>query len=89
MFKETEGKTLILRKNYADTLSINYTFIASWITLSIHSSLEAVGFTAAFSNALAKENISCNVVAAYYHDDIFVNSQDLEKALEVLNSLSV
>ena len=89
LFKETEGKTLILRKNYADTLSLNYTFIASWITLSIHSSLEAVGFTAAFSNALAKENISCNVVAAYYHDHIFVNSQDLEKALEVLNSLSV
>ncbi|MCP9768462.1 ACT domain-containing protein [Lacihabitans sp. LS3-19] len=72
LFKESEGISLILKKEYADTLNLKYSFTAAWITLAIHSSLEAVGFTAAFSNALAKANISCNVVAAYYHDHLFV-----------------
>src|SRR5437868_13043043 len=67
-FKEEEGWTVILPKALADKLNYEYSYIASWITLTIHSSLEAVGLTAAFSNALAEESISCNVVAAYYHD---------------------
>jgi hypothetical protein len=88
LFREAEGITIIVSKNYADSLRLNYSFIASWITLTIHSSLDAVGLTAAFSEALAKENISANVVAAYYHDHIFVNRADAAKAMLVLQSLS-
>ncbi|MGY8909013.1 MAG: ACT domain-containing protein [Flavobacteriales bacterium] len=87
-FKEAEGITLILEKNKADTLRLPYQFICSWITLKIHSSLEAVGLTAAFSVALTKENISCNVVAGFYHDHIFVDIKDAQKALKVLTNLS-
>jgi uncharacterized protein len=54
----------------------------------VHSSLEAVGFTAAFSRALADNGISCNVVAAYYHDHLFVNKQDADKAINILNNLA-
>ncbi len=64
-FKEQEGDTIITTKIFADSLHLPYHFIAAWITLTVHSSLEAVGLTAAFSKALADENISCNVVAAY------------------------
>ena len=88
-FKETEGLTVILDKNVADSLHLNYTFIAAWITLTVHSSLEGVGFTAAFSNALAKAGIGCNVIAAYYHDHIFVPVKDTAKAMETLRRLSV
>jgi uncharacterized protein len=88
LFRETEGVTIIVSKNYADRHKLNYSFIASWITLTIHSSLDAVGLTAAFSKALAEENISCNVVAAYFHDHIFVNHADATKAILVLQSLS-
>jgi uncharacterized protein len=88
LFKEAEGHTIIIKKELADTLQLNYTFVASWITLTVHSSLEAVGLTAAFAAALTKEGISCNVVAAFYHDHIFVSKTDTEKAMAVLNNLS-
>jgi hypothetical protein len=88
IFKETEGYTVILKKTTADMLQLSYSFIASWITLTVHSSLEAVGLTAAFSNALAKAGISCNVVAAYYHDHIFVDIAHTKKAMDILNSFA-
>ena len=87
-FKEEEGYTIIVKKEVADTLKLDYTFISSWITLTVHSSLEAVGLTAAFSKALADNGIGCNVVAAFYHDHIFVPIQDTEKAMAVLNRFS-
>ncbi|MDG1871652.1 MAG: ACT domain-containing protein [Flavobacterium sp.] len=56
--------------------------------MTIHSSLEAVGLTAAFSKALSENGISCNVVAAFYHDHIFVDVKDTDKAMAVLNAFS-
>ncbi|AUC75686.1 ACT domain-containing protein [Olleya sp. Bg11-27] len=87
-FKEDESMTIIAKKSVADTLNLDYSFVASWITLTVHSSLEAVGLTAAFSNALSQNGISCNVVAAYYHDHIFVDKKDTDKAMAVLNAFS-
>lgn len=86
-FRENEAVTIVLEKNIADDWSLKYNYISSWITLNIHSSLEAVGLTAAFANALRKENISCNVVAAYFHDHIFVAVKDAEKAMDALDAL--
>ncbi|MFK7811262.1 MAG: ACT domain-containing protein [Maribacter sp.] len=87
-FKEEEGTTVILERSKADLLKFNYDFVASWITLQIHSSLEAVGLTALFSSELAKHHISCNVFAGYYHDHIFVDIKDSKKAIKVLTDLS-
>ena len=87
-FREDEGFTIILKKQVADSLQLKYTFIASWITLTVHSSLDAVGLTAAFSKALTNESISCNVVAGYFHDHIFVDKKDAKKAVTVLNRFS-
>lgn len=87
-FKEEEGVTLVIEKNKADLLKLDYEFILSWISLMIHSSLEAVGLTAAISTALKNHDISCNVIAGYYHDHLFIPSQDKEKAMQVLTDLS-
>ncbi len=87
MFKEREAITLIASRESADELGFEYSSIFSWITLTVHSSLDAVGLTAAFATALAKSNISCNVVAGFYHDHIFVGVKDLEQAMVVLRNL--
>ena len=87
-FKEGEGVTIILSKITADRFKLPYSFVLAWITLRVHSSLESVGLTAAFSNALAGAGISCNVVAAYFHDHIFVDIKDAKKSMEVLEAIS-
>jgi hypothetical protein len=88
VFKEQEGNTIIIKKELADSMNLNYSFVAAWITLTVHSSLEAVGLTAAFSSALSEQGISCNVVAAFFHDHIFVDKKDSGKAMEILNKFS-
>ncbi len=88
LFREEEGNTIVIKKELADSLNLDYSFVASWITLAVYSSLEAVGLTTAFSTALSEAGISCNVVAAFYHDHIFVDKKDAEKAMEILNKFS-
>ena len=87
-FKEKEGISIIISKKEAVNLRLSFSFIAAWITLRVYSSLEDVGLTAAFSNALNKNGISCNVISGYYHDHIFVNINDKDKAMNILKNLS-
>lgn len=57
------------------------------ITLSVHSSLLAVGFIAEIARVLGKEGVSCNVVAGFYHDHVFVPAGDAERAMCALERL--
>lgn len=58
------------------------------ISLGVHSSLDAVGLTSVFSGALSDAGISSNIVAALYHDHIFVQWDRREEALRVLQALA-
>jgi hypothetical protein len=88
LFREREGMTLILPVEAARQAGLPTAPAMRMITLEIHSSLEAVGLTAAFATALGNEGISANVVAAYYHDHIFVPAADAERAMAALLALS-
>ncbi|QDG77160.1 ACT domain-containing protein [Labrenzia sp. PHM005] len=88
LFCETEGVTAILPLERARELGLAD---AEWfrrITLTVHSSLEAVGLTAAVSKALAQKGIPANVVAAYFHDHVFVPEERAEEAVEALRALA-
>lgn len=86
-FREAEGLTLIVEERQARDAGLPILFRAAWLTLRVHSDLEAVGLTAAFAAALTRANISCNVVAAAYHDHIFVPVESAQAALSVLQAL--
>lgn len=58
------------------------------LTLNVHSSLEAFGFMAVISKALADAEISCNCVAAYFHDHVFVQAGKAEQARTVIEDIA-
>lgn len=85
-FLEPEGLTLVLAKHRADKQGISYEGAFSCISLNVHSSLAAVGLTAAVSTLLAEHDISANMIAGYFHDHIFVNRDNAQRALVLLQS---
>jgi hypothetical protein len=85
---EPEGLTLVVRKEEADAAGLSYDYVAGWITLRIHSALEAVGLTAAVAKQLAEAGLSCNVVAGYHHDHLFVPYQRATLAIALLEDLA-
>lgn len=85
---EAEGLTLVVSKSAADQHELPYDGVFKAISLKVHSSLEAVGLTAAFSTALSQAGISANVLAGYYHDHILVQRDVAQHAVEVLSNLS-
>ncbi|PMM43788.1 ACT domain-containing protein [Vibrio breoganii] len=87
-FIEPEGLTLVLERRIAEQKQLPFDGAFRMITLTVHSSLEAVGLTAVVSTKLAEKGISANVIAAYYHDHIFVPAAKAELALQALNEFS-
>ncbi|MBU2918231.1 ACT domain-containing protein [Psychrosphaera sp. F3M07] len=88
-FRETEGLTLVITKAQAEANNIPFESVFSGITLTVHSSLDAVGLTAAVASKLAEYEISANVIAAYYHDHIFVQKEKAELAIKALQEFSI
>ena len=85
---EDEGTTHVVEREAADELGLAYDFVAAWITLRVHSALEAVGLTAAVAGALAGAGISCNVLAGAHHDHLLVPVDRADDALRVLSELA-
>jgi hypothetical protein len=85
---EAEGLTLVLTREEADRAGLAYDYEAAWITLRIHSALDAVGLTAAVATELAEADLSCNVVAGYHHDHLFVPYEHADRAIAILEDLA-
>ncbi len=82
--RESEGLTLVITREEADAEALH--FVAAWITLTVHSALDAVGLTAAVARKLANAGISCNVIAGFFHDHLLVPVERADEALTILGS---
>ncbi|MCB8818974.1 ACT domain-containing protein [Microvirga rosea] len=87
-FRESEGLTAIVDETISERLRLTTTFRCRCITLSVHSSLDAVGFLAVVTRALARAGIGVNPVSACFHDHLFVADDKAEAALSVLQGLA-
>ena len=85
--KEAKGLTLLVPRKIADEKGLDYESVFRGITLTVHSSLDAVGLTAAVSSKLAEKSISANVISGYYHDHIFVQAEYADQAMAALIEL--
>ncbi len=84
---EDEGTTTVLSVTDAERLGARPEFVAAWLTVELHSALDAVGLTAALTTALAAGNIACNVLAGYHHDHLLVPIDQADQAIAVLEAL--
>ena len=87
VIEEAEGTTVIATMSRAAHEGWSHDFVASWLTLDVHSALEAVGLTAAFSRQLGRAGIPCNVIAGFFHDHILVPIDKTDAAVEVIEAL--
>ena len=71
-----------------NALGLTYDYVAAWITLQVHSALDAVGLTSAVSRVLAEAGLSCNVIAGYHHDHLLVSAERGHEAVALLRDLS-
>lgn len=84
MVVEGELTTLVLPVEAAERAGLPVTVELAWLTLMVHSSLEAVGLTAAVSARLADVGIPCNVLAGYHHDHLLVPYGRADDAITAL-----
>ncbi|MFD5027688.1 ACT domain-containing protein [Streptomyces sp. NPDC058373] len=84
--REPEGRTLVVTREEAHAHGLTSTYPAGWITLRVHSALDAVGLTAAVSALLADAGMSCNVVAGFHHDHLFVPEARADEAVTLLRT---
>ncbi|THD85004.1 ACT domain-containing protein [Aliigemmobacter aestuarii] len=85
---EDEGLTLVAPMAALQSAGLAPEGPMARISLTVHSSLQAVGLTAAFATALGQAGISANVIAGFHHDHIFVAAADADRAMTVLRALS-
>ena len=85
---EREATTVIATTAEAERRGWTVGFVAAWLTIEVHSALEAVGLTAAMSKVLAAHEIPANVLAGFYHDHILVPADRADDAIAALESLA-
>lgn len=88
LITEDEGITAVATIEEAEQRGWPVEFRAAWLTVAVHSSLEAVGLTAALAEVLARHGIACNVLAGHFHDHLLVPLDRADEAIRHLESLA-
>ena len=85
---EAEGQTYVVTVDDARRAGATVEFEAAWLTLTVNSSLEAVGLSAATSGVLADAGIACNMIAGFHHDHLLIPVDRADEAIALLRGLS-
>ncbi len=88
VISEAEGTTVVATIDEARRRGWAIEFEAAWLTIGVHSSLEAVGLTAAMADVLTRRGIPCNVIAGYFHDHLLIPVDRADEAVSALESLA-
>ena len=86
-FREDEGVSMLLPERTAEIHGLQASEPMCQITLRVYSALSGVGLTAVVSAALARKSIPCNMIAALFHDHVFVPADRAKDALAELKLL--
>ncbi len=86
MVKEGRLTTIVLPVDAAERAGQSTDAQFAWLTLTVQSSLDAVGLTAAVSARLAAAGIPCNVLAGYHHDHLLVPVDRVDHAIDALTT---
>jgi hypothetical protein len=84
---EAEGITYVVPEAFARAQGAPPDFVAAWLTLRVHTALNAVGVTASVAGVLAERGIACNVLAGRYHDHLLVPAERRDDAIAAIRSL--
>jgi len=84
--KEGRLTTIVLPIDAAERAGQLATVELAWLTVTVQSSLEAVGLTAAISARLTALDIPCNVLAGYHHDHLLVPVDRVDDAVDALTA---
>ena len=82
--KEGPLTTIVLPIDDAERAGHSAIVRLAWLTLTVQSSLEAVGLTAVISERLSRARIACNVLAGYHHDHLLVPVERVDDAIAAL-----
>ncbi len=85
---EDEGTTVVATVEEAERRGWPVDFEGAWLTLDVHSALDAVGLTAAVSAALAAHGIPANMLAGHFHDHILVPADRADDSVVCLTRLA-
>lgn len=88
VLREEEGITAVVTVDGARRRGWTVGFVAAWLTLDVHSALEAVGLTASVATALAADGIPANVLAGHHHDHLLVPADRADDAVACLARLA-
>lgn len=87
--QEAEGTTIVTTEALATSHGYKEViFPCKKISLTVHSSLEAIGLIATITNRLKDHQISTNVVSGVFHDHIYVPADRAKDAMRVLEEIS-